>query len=64
MPLYEFYCPQCNRKFEELCAASREQLPCPACSAESKRVLSTFRAGGGGSGGKCSGCSGKSCSSC
>ena len=69
MPLYEFYCPQCKTKFEELCAASRETLSCPECAAESKRVLSIFRARGGGAGGGapsggCSGCSGKNCGSC
>lgn len=70
MPLYEFYCPQCDKKFEELCRGATDRLPCPQCAAESKKVLSTFRAGGCGSGGgtaassRCSGCSGKSCSSC
>ncbi|MGI6614955.1 MAG: zinc ribbon domain-containing protein [Dethiobacteria bacterium] len=70
MPLYEFYCPQCDKRFEELCRGTTENLPCPQCATESKKVLSTFRAGRGGLGSeaaassRCSGCSGKSCSSC
>lgn len=51
MPLYEFYCPQCRIKFEELCRASLASVPCPQCAAESKKVLSTFRAGRCASGG-------------
>lgn len=50
MPLYEFYCPQCRNKFEELCRASLESAPCPKCAAESKKVLSAFRTGRCGSG--------------
>jgi putative FmdB family regulatory protein len=68
VPLYEFYCPRCKKGFEELCRDSTEQLPCPQCATESKKVLSTFcggrRGGGGGSSGSCSGCSGKNCSTC
>ena len=70
MPLYEFYCPQCGKEFEELCRTSVENMPCPQCAAESKRVLSSFCAGrrcsdGGVSlSGGCSGCSGKNCSTC
>ncbi|HOB28782.1 MAG: zinc ribbon domain-containing protein [Dethiobacteria bacterium] len=45
MPLYEFYCPQCRKKFEELCRTALDSLPCPQCAAESKKVLSAFRAG-------------------
>ncbi len=50
MPLYEFYCPQCRKKFEELCRAALDSVPCPQCAAESKKVLSAFCTGGRGSG--------------
>ena len=33
MPLYEFYCPQCRKKFEELCRTSLDSVPCPRCAA-------------------------------
>jgi len=57
VPLYEFYCPQCRKKFEELCRTSQESVPCPHCAAASKRVLSTFRTarGSSGNGGSASG---------
>jgi putative FmdB family regulatory protein len=57
MPLYEFFCPQCQKKFEELCRTSRESVPCPQCAAESKKVLSAFRSrrSGSGEGGLASG---------
>lgn len=45
MPLYEFQCPRCGEKFEELCRASLDSLPCPRCATESRKVLSTFRSG-------------------
>ncbi|MDY6827671.1 MAG: zinc ribbon domain-containing protein [Bacillota bacterium] len=53
MPLYEFYCSQCNKKFEELCNSSVKNTRCPDCGKESARVFSTFRSSGT-SGGSCS----------
>lgn len=50
MPLYEFYCPQCRKKFEELCRTSLDSVPCPRCAAESKKLLSAFRTGKSSSG--------------
>ena len=42
MPLYEFECPQCQARFEELVAPGTEAAPCPSCSfAETRRVLSS-----------------------
>ena len=32
MPLYDFYCPQCDKTFEEL-ASPGETPPCPHCGA-------------------------------
>lgn len=33
MPLYEFYCPDCNMVFEEICA--QDHIPvCPQCASK------------------------------
>ncbi|HED23687.1 MAG TPA: zinc ribbon domain-containing protein [Firmicutes bacterium] len=53
MPLYEFYCSECGKKFEELCSSSVKKVRCPSCGKESARVFSTFRTSGT-SGGGCS----------
>ncbi|HAH96864.1 MAG TPA: FmdB family transcriptional regulator [Firmicutes bacterium] len=65
MPLYEFICASCGKKFEELCRTSEQtDVRCPACGSEkAARQLSAFACKGGGS--SCGGsCSGGSCSSC
>lgn len=75
MPLYEFSCKKCGKKFEELVFNDKSPL-CPNCkSADTEKLLSCntrrFRsssdsdyaapsAGGGG----CAGCSGGRCGSC
>lgn len=71
MPIYEFTCPECKSKFEELCKAGTEGIPCPKCgSLKTKRLFSPFGfavAGGtdtSGSGAGCGGCSGGNCSAC
>lgn len=74
MPLYEFYCPECQKKFEKLCRSLVDKYDCPACGEPSRRVLSLFRRGkgnsmdfgsmGSGSGSGCSTCSSSSCSTC
>jgi putative FmdB family regulatory protein len=49
MPLYEYRCPECSRRFELLqpVGASAEAVPCPACGATgAERQLSTFAAHG------------------
>ncbi len=51
MPLYEFYCPKCDRKFEELCSSMHNNMPCPSCGKDAKKVISLFRTGGSSSGG-------------
>jgi putative FmdB family regulatory protein len=74
MPIYEYLCPACERKFDLLRAFSRADEPaaCPVCQrADTKRCLSTFaahtRSAGGvttsvaGSGGGCAKC-GSGCS--
>jgi putative FmdB family regulatory protein len=50
MPLYEFYCSRCDKKFEELCSSSVKKVCCPDCGKESARVFSTFRTSGASGG--------------
>lgn len=43
MPMYEFDCPECERRFESLSAAGTESAECPECGhAECPRVISAF----------------------
>lgn len=59
MPLYEFYCERCSKKFEELCGSAVTGIKCAICGSEAKRVLSAFRTGKGSGGGtSSSGCGG------
>jgi putative FmdB family regulatory protein len=73
MPLYEYYCSDCNSKFELLVSRKNaEEIVCMKCHSEKvRRLLSVFaapRGGGEGSfsheipraGGSC-GCGGGSC---
>ena len=75
MPLYEYYCESCERRFELLRPMGRMDDPaaCPQGHGGANRVLSTFAAfthgeGGaseaiaGGSG--CGGCTADTCSTC
>ncbi|MGE5599671.1 MAG: FmdB family zinc ribbon protein [Bacteroidota bacterium] len=70
VPIYEFFCASCQRRFEELCPMGTDcQRPCPSCGKPGRKMVSAFafRSGGeGGSGGAsgCSGCHGGSCASC
>jgi putative FmdB family regulatory protein len=42
MPVYEFECEGCGRRFEELTSADTEGLACPHCGAErTRRLLSS-----------------------
>jgi len=45
MPIYEYRCPDCGTKFEELRPHSRaeEDAPCPTCCKPAPRALSRFR---------------------
>ena len=41
MPIYEFLCPACGNRFEELSAAGAERAECPQCgAADTRRRLS------------------------
>lgn len=47
MPIYEFECRKCGRKFETLMKIGREEIPpCPECgSARTERLVSVFGSG-------------------
>lgn len=78
MPIYEYNCPKCKAKFEQLRPISRagEDADCPKCKARSARAISKFvsrakddlsmlshmPSSGGGS--SCGSCSSSNCSSC
>jgi len=75
MPLYEFYCRDCEAKFEALRPMSEadEPVPCPSCHGlNTTRLLSLFAARSKGEGGEarslssgaCSSCTASSCSTC
>ena len=41
MPIYEFECEECGKRFEELVAAGADAAVCPSCgSPEARRLLS------------------------
>jgi putative FmdB family regulatory protein len=75
MPLYEYFCESCDRRFELLRPMGRmdDAAECPSGHAGGKRVLSTFAAHTtgefgesaplGGCGGACGGggCAGGAC---
>jgi len=71
MPLYEFGCKTCGKRFERLVAAGKEKdVVCDACgSADVRKMISCFGIGGGSSrikasSSSCTSCSSKSCSTC
>lgn len=73
MPIYEYYCDSCQKKFDLLRSFSQAQQPaiCPTCSHEStQRMISLFASltkEGGEShaaGGGCGSCSSHSCAGC
>ena len=48
MPIYEYFCKTCNRKFEVLVLNSKERIECPACQSEDvEKLFSTFCSLGG-----------------
>ena len=78
MPIYEYFCPKCESKFELLRSISKsdEDAECPECQSLSKRTITTFVGrvkvdGAGGEstvasagGSSCTSCSASSCSGC
>lgn len=56
MPVLEYQCPQCGKKFEELVKRHDEPVVCPGCGARAERVWSGCMYGGTGKPAKqCSG---------
>ncbi len=42
MPLYEYYCNNCNHKFEKLQGMNAAGSDCPVCEAPARRSISVF----------------------
>ncbi|ACZ62352.1 hypothetical protein GY50_1297 [Dehalococcoides mccartyi GY50] len=71
MPIYEYVCPKCNTRFEDIRSTSKadDEALCPECKTPSARGVSGFACRGidscgGGGGGSCSSGSCSSCSGC
>jgi len=75
MPIYEYFCPPCNLKFELLRPSSKlnEIASCPRCHNGAKRMLSSFASPSNhaeevptltSGSSPCSTCSAISCASC
>ena len=71
MPLYEFECDACGRRFEELIRLNDSRRPkCPKCKGVNvHKRFSTFRMGGTAAhprttGGNCAGCTTGDCANC
>ncbi len=75
MPIYEYVCTGCNKKFEVLRPFSKadEATDCPECGKKAERALSTiccFSTDESGmtssvaGGSSCAGCSSSSCATC
>ncbi|MEA1933888.1 MAG: zinc ribbon domain-containing protein [Thermodesulfobacteriota bacterium] len=74
MPLFDFICQACGKKFETL-VMGRDKPVCPECkSGDLKKLMSTFshktdgKSSGessfSGSGSSCAGCAGGNCATC
>ncbi|MBN2842797.1 MAG: zinc ribbon domain-containing protein [Sedimentisphaerales bacterium] len=46
MPIYEYVCQKCGKKFEELALSmiNKTKIKCPDCGGDSARQVSTFAA--------------------
>ena len=72
MPIYEYYCQDCGKKFEIMRAYKDADVPvtCDNCQGQhTSRTLSVFVAQSGGKtvtggGSSCTTCSGGSCATC
>lgn len=64
MPLFEYQCADCGKKFEELVLNSSQAVACPECNSENvSKQMSTFAASGGSSGSMLPSSSGGGCGS-
>ena len=66
MPIYEYFCLDCEFKFELLRSASQstEKAACPRCQKSVERVLSSFACFTKNDSGVTSAVGGSSCGSC
>jgi len=71
MPIYEYACNDCGRKFEKLVLRQGQKIQCPGCSQENlRRLVSSCNFGSSdgsvqaSSQSSCSSCTATSCSSC
>ena len=72
MPIYEFRCNTCRKKFEELVTSREAKVHCPKCKKQDvTRLMSAFSVkssgssrAGASSGKSCAGCRSKKCGSC
>jgi putative FmdB family regulatory protein len=42
MPLYEYQCDACGRRFERLVFHQKEAVRCPSCSGDVRKLMSPF----------------------
>ena len=63
MPIFEFICLKCSKKFEKIQLKSAANPSCPDCSSETEKLISNFGFVGSG-GGKSSAQIGHNCGSC
>ncbi len=72
MPMYEYRCNKCDKKFEDLVLSRDARVECPKCAAtDVDRLMSAcnFKSTGSSkkapsSGKSCAGCSSKNCGTC
>lgn len=57
MPIFEYKCKECGKKFEELVAGGDTKVPCPECgSTNTSRLLSVFASSNASSSGGAPSC--------
>lgn len=50
MPMYNFQCEKCGKRFEEIVAYDRRgEVRCPECSGDARVLVSAFAVRGAGS---------------
>lgn len=74
MPIYEYFCENCQKKYEILIFSSEEKVTCPLCGKNNlTRLFSRFAFSSGGKNtankpasgtSSCATCSGGDCSAC
>lgn len=56
MPLFEFFCKSCGKRFEEFCRDYKEnEASCPQCQKKAPKVFSTFASSKSGASSNCGG---------